>query len=276
MTESFLAIVLRTVRYEDRHLVVTALTQEKGLITAIARNAIHSRRFGGALDLFTGANWICTEKPGATMYCLSEASVRRAYEGVRRDLAKLAAAGVFSELLAKITTERQPCPDLFRLHTNALAALEEAPLGDSAAVLAIINGYLAKLLQWFGARPRLGVCLGCSLALDSVPENSRLSCDVAAAGWRCNACSTCSEGALSLDPVALVDFFAALSLPIRKLPAASRSDIKTRTELLEFLKALLIYHVPGFDRSPLKALRFIFRETHDPVSIAPPPQDRLQ
>jgi len=48
-----LAIVLRAVPYEERHRIVTALTEHHGKITGMAKNAIQSRRFGGCLETFT-------------------------------------------------------------------------------------------------------------------------------------------------------------------------------------------------------------------------------
>src|SRR5476649_2404312 len=83
------AIILRTVLYEERHRIVTALTEAHGLVTAMAKNCISSRRFGGALDPFVASEWLFTEKPGAEVLQLQEAVAKRSFEGLRKDFERL-------------------------------------------------------------------------------------------------------------------------------------------------------------------------------------------
>src|SRR5687768_422160 len=123
-----LAIVLRTVVFEERHRIVTALTENHGRISALARNSIQSRRFGGSLEPFTAADWRFVEtRPGADLFRLEEANTRRGFENLRKDFERLSMASLFNELMLKLAPEHEPCPDLFRMHANALAVLDEMP-----------------------------------------------------------------------------------------------------------------------------------------------------
>jgi DNA repair protein RecO len=279
-----LAIVLRWVPYEERHRVVTALTERHGRVSALARNSIQSRRFGGALEPFTAAEWRFVERPGADLVRLEGAEIRRAYEGLRGGLERLALASVFNELMLRVAPEREECPELFRLHANALAELDERPADTAApeADLALLNGYLAKVLQWSGNQPQLAACLGCETPLGSLAPGTPLTCRVAEAGWICPSCrgtgtehvrdregQSLSHVLLRVTPAALDDLRACFALPVRQVPGAMTASLAERRALFAFLEGLFAYHVPGFDRTRLKGLRFLGLES-DPGSSARP------
>lgn len=255
-----LAIILRSVAYEERHRIVTALTENHGQVSAMARNSIQSRRFGGTLEPFAAAEWTYVDKPGAELWRLDEAKIRRSYEGLRKNFERLSLASVFNELMLKLAPKQQPCPELFRLHSNALAALEEAPDEtdpEKPAELAFLNGYLAKLLQWSGSQPRLLHCLGCETPLDRVDSEASLTCRISDAGWLCGNCRSAEAPLLKVQPMAVLDFHVCLLLPIRQVSGAMQATRAQHQELFKFLEALFAYHLPGFDREPLKSLRFI-------------------
>jgi len=266
-----LAIVLRWVPFEERHRVVTALTENHGRISALARNSIQSRRFGGALEPFAAAEWLFVERQGADLYRVDEAHIRRGYEGLRKRFERLALASVFNELMIRIAPEREACPDLFRLHSNALAVLEEMPDGEPLSELKLLNAYLAKVLQWAGNQPQVLACLGCLKTLDTLDPYQPLNCVVSDAGWVCSDCRAIEtrhvrdraaaqgfhQSLLRLTPAALYDFHASLTLPIRQVTAVTQASHAEHEQLFGFLEALMVYHVPGFDRTPLKGLRFL-------------------
>jgi len=279
-----LAIVLRAIPFEERHRIVSALTENSGLITALARNSIQSRRFGGALEPFSASEWHFSQRPGAELCSLSEAHIRRGYEGLRKDFEKLALASVFNELILKLAPQGEPCPDLFRLHSNALAYLEESD--KPGADLALLNFYLAKLLQWNGHQPQLELCLVCQAGLDGLLENgipeTTLSCLPADAGWVCPNCRTeqtrhvrmqggFQNSLLRVSPRAIRDFQWGLLLPIRKAAAIAQASRQEHQELFRFMEALFVFHVPGFDRQPLRGLRFLDVESSlQPLPVSPP------
>lgn len=263
-----LAIVLRAVQFEERHRVVTALTETHGKVSALARNSIQSRRFGGGLDLFAAGEWRFVERVGADLFRVEGVDVKRGYEGLRADFLALSLASAFSELMIKIAPEREPCPDLFRLHANALAALEETgkPLSRAHA-LACLNAYLAKMMQWSGNQPQLGACRGCVKPLSEFPLSMSVNCAVADAGWYCSICRAdgvahIQEGgfrqaALRVSVRALVDFYASLDAPIKQAMTAARASETEHEALFRFIEMLLEYHLPGFERGSIKSLKYL-------------------
>jgi DNA repair protein RecO (recombination protein O) len=279
------AIVLRAVPFEDRHRVVTAITESHGRVSALARNCVQSRRFGGALDLFTAAEWQFAQRSvAADLFQLQEARTLKSHEGIRSDFFRMAMASLLSELMLRVAPEREACVDLFKLHANALAALEE--LSEQSPLISFLNGYLAKLLQWSGNQPRLQQCLGCSRTLQSIWQEqgpSRLAVIVQEAGWICEPCRrggvlhvrhrSESQGIemLEVGADAMADFFMSLVTPIRQVPATAHASDASHRELFRVLEALMIFHMPGFDRLPLNSLKFLGLE-----SSWRPSQDHLQ
>src|SRR6476620_10914476 len=102
------AIILRTVPFEERHRIVTALTENNGQVTAMAKNCISSRRFGGSLDCFVASEWLFSQKPGADLVILQEAVAKRSFEGLRKDFERLSLASVFNELMMKLAPRHEP------------------------------------------------------------------------------------------------------------------------------------------------------------------------
>lgn len=271
-----LAIVLRTVPYEERNRIVTALTEQNGLVTAMAKNSVQSRRFGGTLEVFTASEWLFSKKPGAELCQLSEAQIREPFTGLRNDFQKLSLASVFSEIMLRVAPPHEACTDLFKLHSNALAVLARLPQSDSAQSipegieLLLLNAYVAKLLQWSGSQPRLQTCLNCEVSLEGLLPTEALSCRIAEAGWICNACRGTStrhiqgqegpsfqQAMLRVSVEAIRDFQIFLGTPMRLIAEKVSIKGEAHKNLFQFLEGLLIYHVPGFDRTPLKSLRFL-------------------
>jgi recombinational DNA repair protein (RecF pathway) len=277
-----LAIILKSIPFEDRNRIVTALTENHGVVSALARNAIQSRRFGGTLDAFVASEWTFVEKPGTELLRLEEAIIRRAYDGIRADFDLLSVASVMNELMIKVAPKHEPCPDLFRLHANALAYLEETALNGKKSqpikpgsaldieTLALLNGYMTKLLQWSGNQPQLEHCLGCETSISQMQRNQSLNCVINDAGWICANCRNSDtqhvrdrEGlnfrhaSLRVTPAAIRDFQMSMHLPIRQIPLAAEASPREHQDLFKFLEALAIFHLPGFEQKPLKSMRFL-------------------
>jgi DNA repair protein RecO len=273
-----LAIVLRSIPYEDRHRIVTALTEHHGQISALARNSIQSRRFGGTLEPFVASEWLFVEKPGADLARLDEALIKRSFEGIRKDFERLSLASVFSEFMLRIAPKNEICSDLFRLHSNALAALEELPpmgVESSRSILLLLNGYLAKALQWSGNQPQLQSCHGCQRSLDTLAPEDSVTCLIADAAWMCPNCRVSATAHIKnrgdqgfqaaqirTTPLAIIDFLMSLVSPIRQIPTHALATREEHVDLFRFIEALFAYHLPGFDQKPLNGLRFLGLESN--------------
>lgn len=264
-----LALVLRSFPYEERHRVVTAITENHGVIAALAKNSIQSRRFGGALELFTASEWIFTQRPGSELVHLTEAHVRMSFDQLPQNFDRLSLASTFNELILRMAPQGDSCLELFKLHSNALYELNEAAPSFRTEII-LLNAYFGKMLQWSGSQPQLHACLRCKVSLDSVMNSIELDCRVTDAGWICTECrsgnnagnnieneNTFENSALKLTPLSIRDFQMYLSTPIRQVVARTQASPREHQQLFRFLHALYLYHIPGFEEKPLKSLRFL-------------------
>jgi len=267
-----LAIVLRAVPYEERHRIVTALTEHHGKITGMAKNAIQSRRFGGCLETFTASIWKMSERLGAELFHVEEATIKRDFVGLRKNFEILALASVFNELMLRLAPEREPCLDLFKLHSNALASLEEMSEKnevDPRVLLGTLNSYLAKILQWNGTQPQLLRCIGCARGLLEFSPSTPLRCHISVACWTCPDCKDTKPDSpedyapgfqhrfFEAPQSAIGDFYLGLTTPIKKIPETIQATLDDQKVLFSLLISLFTYHVPGFDRRELAGLKFL-------------------
>jgi DNA repair protein RecO len=266
-TTKLTAIILKSTPYEERHRIVNALTEDYGKVSALARNAIQSRRFGGTLEIFSASEWLVTIKPHSELWTLNEAHVKRSFEGIRKDFEKLSVASALSEIALRISQPGENSSDLFKLHSNALAIIEET--SSSQVLLPIFNAYLVKILHWSGTQPLLQACLLCKTSLNS--EMKTIRSIVSEAGWLCQNClkdravsGSKPEEFFDLKLEGVLDAFQALQHPIRKAVESLHGSAKDHQDLARYLLAMLRYHVPGFDRSDLKSIRFFLKENHTP------------
>jgi recombinational DNA repair protein (RecF pathway) len=236
--------------------------------------------------MFCASEWQFTQRTEDTeLFQLQEARAIKSHEGLREQFGRMAMAGLLNELMLRVAPEREACLDLFRLHANALAALEE--LEAEPPPIAFLNGYLSKLLQWSGNQPQLQQCLVCAKSLQllwqEAAHSERLTMVIPNAGWICGSCRGASllhvreRGSQShLDSIqvsasAMADFFMSLVTPIRQVAATAHASDQDHRELFRALEALFIYHLPGFDRLPLNSLKFLGLE-----SSWQPPQDPVR
>jgi DNA repair protein RecO len=276
--------VLRSILFEERHRIITALTENHGQVSALAKNSVQSRRFGGSLDLFVASEWLFQIKPHVDLYQLSEAHVRHSFDHLRADFLRLSLASTLNEYIMRIAPQNEACPDLFKLHSNALFALNAQDLKPGEEVL-FLNAYLTKLLQWSGNQPQIKACLQCACSLHELSGDMEVSGLVADAGWICPPCrkqdtrhiqrdafqQTHFEHALlRIQPSALLDFEVSLHTPIRKVIEEMRAPVEAHRQLFKWIEGLFVFHIPGFDRHPIKSLRFLGLES---IWLHPPKKE---
>lgn len=276
------AIVLRSIPYEDRHQIITALTHHHGRVAVIAKNSIQSRRFGASLEIFCASEWNFKMREGTEFGFLDEAQMKWPFEAIRKDFKSLALASTFNEIVLKLALPVESGEDLFRIHSNALKALEEIlPFSEDRrefCYLVLLNAYIAKLLQWSGHQPQLSYCQKCRKPLQDFVGHPDLSLifRVDTAQWHCFPCeqahpppshspsSVSGSYKKTLSPEGCGELLRMLTKPFRQLSQEpSIASKKQLLELFEVLEAVLIYHIPGFDRSPLKSLRFLDLQSNE-------------
>lgn len=193
------AVVLRTVDYGESDRVVTLLTEERGKLSAFARGARSSRRrFGGALEPFTLADAELKERSGSDLWTLESMMVRRAFGGIREDLARIACAGYACELARELVHEGEAQPELFSVLVAYLARLDAQPAEPTG-----LRALELRALRAAGVMPRLDACARCGQPL---PPGARLRFDPGEGGVLCGRCGPAHQ----LAPIVTAETAAAL------------------------------------------------------------------
>lgn len=127
------ALVLDRIPYRDRDLILTLLTRDAGIVSAMARGARgSSRRYAGALDLFVviAARW---RPSGASLATLAGADVVRQFPGVFESLERLEAGQAMLVLVRDLARDAPAGATMFDHLVAAFEALDQAPDGQAFA-----------------------------------------------------------------------------------------------------------------------------------------------
>jgi DNA repair protein RecO (recombination protein O) len=259
-TTSELCFVLKTIPFRERDIIASLFSEKRGKFSAIARNGVSSRRFGGSLDLFTASVFETDPKTVRlseistdALVQLNSAQIKFTAEKLSKSFEKLSAASCLNELILKAIPDHRAVPELFKLYSNGLIAIQES--SDDRAI-AIVNAFILKITQWLGVQPSLTRCVACEKPLNEV-EGNRVFPQVAKGAWICEACIPSTREA-ALSKLVILDAYHSMLHPIRKIEFQATQD--EHEQLLNFLERHLQYFVPGFDKVEVASLRFLRRQ----------------
>lgn len=150
------AVVIKENNVGETDRLVTLLTEKAGVIRAFARGArsVKSKALS-ATRLFCYAEmsiWASADK-----YVIREAEPIEVFFGLRNDIAKIALAGYFSQLLIELAPSEENAADYLKLTLNCLHFLEKGT--KPAAQLKSI--FELRLLSMAGYMPAIEACAGC-------------------------------------------------------------------------------------------------------------------
>ncbi len=241
-----LAIILRSQPFQERDLLVTMLTENHGKLTGVAKGAIHSRRYGGSLELFacSGVRWKETQ---GELVRIEEANVRRDFLQVRKKLENISAAGHFVDLALRLTEDRHTVREVFLLLAHYLKLLEE-----HTATFEIVRSFEIKLLERLGWAPVLEECVRCQVPFfdGKLPPESFVSLEVEKGGFLCSSCSPAHSRHFPL--ASLLWMVQARETKIQHTPTL-HFPIEPMLEAATALQHFLRWHCPGLGNYHFRA-----------------------
>jgi len=238
------AIILQHIDYGESDRIVTFFTPEQGLLKGFARAARKSRkRFGAALEPFSGVRLIWRQRPNSSLVNLQEAELLDLRDGLRRDLKALALAAYGCELVAALFGEGGAHPEVYAMLKSLLDQLDVD--GGCAEYRLLLE---LRLMRLSGHEPHLLHCAVCGGAL---PEQVHFSAEQG--GSLCPACrvpgaqpvSLATLGSLARCRETPADRFAGFHLGATTLgegaplcTAALDAQLPRRIKSREFLDRL--------------------------------------
>jgi DNA repair protein RecO (recombination protein O) len=194
--EKSLAIVLRLIEFSETSVVATLFTRDFGKITALAKGARRPKGpFEAALDLLALVRVVFLHKSSDALDLLTEAKLERRFRAAARDLTRLYAGYYVAELLAELTDEDDPHPELFDEANRTLELLD----GDAPVATTLLRLELSAL-RLLGHLPSLAECVGCGAP---VATDGRVPFGLVAGGVLCPRCRAGQRSVVSVSAAAL-------------------------------------------------------------------------
>ncbi len=189
------ALVLRLVPWSEASFVCTLFTREFGRVRAVAKGAKRRKGpFESALDLLALCKVVFLRKSSDALDILTEAKLSRRFRLRGRELAGLYAGYYVAELLAELTDDYDPHPELFDLADQTLAALQDEP-----QVGRLVLRFELAAVRLLGHAPALTRCAECGAAVGS---EGRVAFGQISGGALCARCRPGKRQVVSLSQAA--------------------------------------------------------------------------
>ena len=236
------AVVIRRISIGETDRVVTLFSREKGKFNAVAKGARGPRsRLAGATEPFTHVRGLLAQ--GQSLDVLTQAEVREAFAGIRKNLARVGYASYYIEVVDAGVEERQPSALLWDLLVQSLRALETAPLPDL-----LTRGFELQAMEHLGYEPQLDRCV---LGGESV-DTREAAFHPTRGGLLCALCKRSAPGAIPLSEGG-VSAMRALRVASPAEIAGSGCGVDVRSELAKCMVPYVRHHL----EAPLRSLQFL-------------------
>ena len=236
------AIILKARPFRSSSLIVHYFTREFGKMTGVVKGVRKEREMqGAAYEPFTHIEVLFYEKQRSDLYLISETTILKTHEPLRKSLESMAYASYGVELVDIFCQLRDPHPEIFELLQFCFRFLPSIPSDKLMSLFGV------KLLEAVGLIPSLENCLSCGEVL----LKDRFF-PIAQGGLFCPRHTSEAQDIKKILPETLdaLRFFASHPLEdsLRKqIPGGAQK------ELAKLLQSFLLYH-HGY---PLKSWQFI-------------------
>jgi len=204
------ALILKTIRFKESDLIVTALTCEAGLLSFLAKGARGGRsRFSAALGLLSLSELVYYDR--RQLKLLSQADLIRSYSDLKRNYECLQLAFRAARLLLKLLPEGGGERASFELCAELFSYLDGRPPAPGQLASCEL-AFKLKLARVLGVAPRLDRCAGCG-----APLHGPIRFSVARGGVIGPECQSRPPQGRPLAPGEAKGLQMALLLPFDKL-----------------------------------------------------------
>ena len=137
--------------------IVTILTQEFGLIRAVATGARkQNSSLGGRMGMFVVNELLISQ--GRNLDRITQAETIKTYPGLSKDLGKLAASQYLAEIVLCQALSELPQTELYELFNEHLQRLNDIPKTEIKCVVANLVQGVFQLLALAGLTPQVESC----------------------------------------------------------------------------------------------------------------------
>lgn len=177
MTYEVRGLVVRTVDLSGSDKLLSILTAERGLLTAVSNGSRSLKsRYLAASQLFCYAAFILEAR--RDRFWVREVELIESFYDLRLDIVSTALANYVCEVAGEVTVPEQPEPAILRLTLNTLYAIASGKYSH-AQIKAAFEFRVAAIL---GYLPELSACASCGA------EEGEMLLDIMNGGLLCSEC----------------------------------------------------------------------------------------
>ncbi|GAA0457611.1 DNA repair protein RecO [Alkalibacillus silvisoli] len=233
-------IILRTQDYGETNKIITFLTEEYGMISAVARGAKKSKsRMAAVTQPFIYGQYLVYLSKG--LGTVHQGEILHSMRHIREDIVKTAYATYMGELTTKLVNEREPNRPLFNELLISFERMEE-----DVPPLAISLMYELKLYHIGGFAPVLHQCV-------NGHENEPIAgFSVKEGGVVCQQCKYRVSDLFVLSP----HVYHVLRL-MSSRSLANIKDISIKEDSLNLIKTILEQYYDYYGGMTIKSKRFL-------------------
>ncbi len=253
------AILLRRIEYSDYDYILTFLSEKRGKISVIAKNAKKSiRRFQGSLDLFSVMNIqvVFPKKKKDAIPTLFNVDLINPFEKIRTDVEKVGYASYWVEIINFYLEDQKEQAELYKLLLFSLDALNSSLIAREVINLL----FQIRFMTISGFAPDLKKCGVCRVSIDETAAvHKKVIFDIGNGRFVCNKCQ--AKVAANYIKVSKGTLKQLAWINENEISKAKRMRF-SRLAIIEgeaFLQAFIPFHI-GRDFKSLKFLKRIKRE----------------
>jgi DNA repair protein RecO (recombination protein O) len=152
------AVVLKTIKLGEADRIVTLMTRSHGKVRAVVKGVRKTKsRFGARLEPFTRVD-LMLYRGRKDLDTITSADIITSFDSVRKDYSRLTSAAALTDIVDKITPDRERAFSTYALLIGGLQALADDKGGT------VVPAFLVKLLSVSGYHPEMKACAGCGEA----------------------------------------------------------------------------------------------------------------
>ena len=236
------AIVLRQRKLGEADKIVTLFSSHHGKIDAVAKGVRRTKsRMAGHLEPLVLGSYLLAE--GRELDIVTQAETVEGFPGLRGDLDRISRGLYCAELVDRLTPERSEGNPIFRLLSETLAVLDQAPDIDLA-----VRRFEMHFLDLLGYRPAMEACAICDRRLEPI-----LNFWSPAAGGVVGP--ECADESLTLAPLS-VNALKVLRV-LQKASFAEAARIRLSPELMREIETSLEAQVHFVLEREVRSARFV-------------------
>lgn len=231
--------VLTRLDYGNTSRIITFLTPDRGLVTALAKGARRPKGvagLGGGLDLLSEAEILYYERRAGMAVLAEWSETWTPSAALGRSAVRLGAAEVCAEFARWCATEGEPQPEVCRLLSEGARQACEARRLVPPALAAALG-----MLSAAGFRPEVEACAVCGGALGPAGRAGRAFLSAEEGGLLCPRCAARSGGRPGGGNPLSPEAGALLAALARRRPAAAARLRPSRAAEGELVPAVEAY-----------------------------------